>query len=387
MRKNIIKIILGASFGIMVSIVLVNYTKAAGCDIKRAIFSPNGAQSDLWFDRSDRPTFSVQLVGNGECGGQTIQAELVNHSILLGGRYSTAGRPQGGITFNQGSNVVTLSVKAGEFTCSPSPAKDCQMSMRITTSVGTFNSTDISGKPQGYIIYDCDDRFTLCDQSIRFEFLGISGGRIGAPTVANTICGYTANDGVWACVNNSNQKAVENKCSEVAECNGKECKSIDTALCRTRAFNYGCVTFDTNKNANIYACSPGNKSDCSDASSCAGKQCTQVKPASLCGTVVGSPDGHGGAPVNFELQNPLGLETFQDLVRLVGRAIFDLAIPIAVILIIYAGFLMITSGAPGAAGNFKKGGQIIYYVSIGLAVIFIGRGFVTLIKSILDVRN
>jgi hypothetical protein len=105
--------------------------------------------------------------------------------------------------------------------------------------------------------------------------------------------------------------------------------------------------------------------------------------------VPGGGGGGGGAPVTtqyvFNLPNPIGVMTFQDLVNIIGKWIFNLAIPIAVIIIIWAGVLMLTSG--GDPSRFKKGSEALKYAFIGLAIVLIGKGFVTLIKSILDLRN
>ncbi|MDO8591371.1 MAG: hypothetical protein Q7R60_00400, partial [bacterium] len=59
--------------------------------------------------------------------------------------------------------------------------------------------------------------------------------------------------------------------------------------------------------------------------------------------------------------------------------------PVAVIIIIYAGFVMLTSG--GNPGRFQQGTHALWYAILGLAIVFIGKGFVTLIKSILSLRN
>ncbi|MEX1064130.1 MAG: hypothetical protein WD898_03300 [Candidatus Paceibacterota bacterium] len=174
-----------------------------------------------------------------------------------------------------------------------------------------------------------------------------------------------------------------------------------------------------------YACSPGNLSDCSDASACSGKTCLVLDDSSLCGKTPpkdethaacrdtfceqvagpgqnecssnadckgggGLPTENGGTPSGpsnqtFKLENPIGVTNFQDLINIIARWIFNLAIPIAIIVIIYAGILMLTAG--DTPSRFQKGTQALKYAVIGLAVVLIGRGFVTLIKSILDLRN
>ncbi len=87
----------------------------------------------------------------------------------------------------------------------------------------------------------------------------------------------------------------------------------------------------------------------------------------------------------IELENPIGINTFGELVNVIGVWIFNLAIPIAVIIIIYAGILMLTAG--GNPGKFQKGSKALWYAILGLAIVFIGKGFVTLIESILSLRN
>lgn len=153
---------------------------------------------------------------------------------------------------------------------------------------------------------------------------------------------------------------------------------------------YACVADDGK-----YACSPANNPTCSDVpnNACQGKTCGALSDSNKCGQVATAPvspipspsAGPGGTTRNFDIPNPIGINTFQELVNVIGRWIFNLAIPIAVIIIIYAGVLMLTSG--GDPGRFKKGMSALKYAVIGLAIVLIGKGFVSLIKSILSLRN
>ena len=86
-----------------------------------------------------------------------------------------------------------------------------------------------------------------------------------------------------------------------------------------------------------------------------------------------------------EIPNPVGINSFEELVNVIGVWIFNLAIPIAVIIIIYAGILMLTAG--GNPKRFQQGTRALWYAVLGLAIVFIGKGFVTLIKSILSLSN
>lgn len=106
------------------------------------------------------------------------------------------------------------------------------------------------------------------------------------------------------------------------------------------------------------------------------------------GDVGGAPGGDvGGGPgretnFTFEIPNPIAAESFTDLINAIGKFIFNISIPIAVILIIVSGLkFLFSQGKPGKVAEAKK---MLAYTLIGLTIIFIGKGFVTLIKSILD---
>lgn len=95
------------------------------------------------------------------------------------------------------------------------------------------------------------------------------------------------------------------------------------------------------------------------------------------------PNGGGGGTTStgtFDIE-PYGPTDFTDLVNTIAKWIFNLAIPVAIIMIIYAGIMMLLS--QGDSGKFGKARDILKYAVIGLVVIFIGKGFISLIKSIL----
>ena len=62
-----------------------------------------------------------------------------------------------------------------------------------------------------------------------------------------------------------------------------------------------------------------------------------------------------------------------------------IGIPIAVIMILYSGIMFLFS--QGSSGVLTKARSILQYAIIGLAVILVGKGFLTLIQSILDLAN
>ena len=87
---------------------------------------------------------------------------------------------------------------------------------------------------------------------------------------------------------------------------------------------------------------------------------------------------------SFEIPNPLkgGASDFTSLVKIIAQWIFNLAIPIAVAMIVYSGILFLT--AAGEPAKVTKAKEVLKYAVIGLAIILIGSGFVTLIQSILE---
>ncbi len=97
----------------------------------------------------------------------------------------------------------------------------------------------------------------------------------------------------------------------------------------------------------------------------------------------------GGAPgqtqtYSFNIPNPLkgGASDLTSLVKIIAQWIFNLAIPIAVAMIVYAGILFLTSA--GDTSKVTKAKEVLTYAVVGLAIILIGSGFVTLIQSILE---
>ena len=85
--------------------------------------------------------------------------------------------------------------------------------------------------------------------------------------------------------------------------------------------------------------------------------------------------------VSLEFKNPLAANDLRELVDALLSWIFWLSIPTAVIIIIYAGIVMAGSG--GNPEKFGHGRKILLWAVVGLAVIFIGRGVIALIESIL----
>ncbi|OGM97665.1 MAG: hypothetical protein A2735_03620 [Candidatus Yanofskybacteria bacterium RIFCSPHIGHO2_01_FULL_41_21] len=86
----------------------------------------------------------------------------------------------------------------------------------------------------------------------------------------------------------------------------------------------------------------------------------------------------------FSIDNPLagGPNDLFDVIDIVTQWIIYISVPLAVLWIMYAGFLMLTAGPVPA--NFQKGRDILKYTVMGLAIIFIGKGFISLIISVIE---
>ena len=77
---------------------------------------------------------------------------------------------------------------------------------------------------------------------------------------------------------------------------------------------------------------------------------------------------------------------YSDLVSLVNTLsgyLIRVAIPIAVILIVYAGIKLLV--ARGDTKQVDEAKKILWWTVVGIAVILIGSGFIELIKSILQI--
>jgi hypothetical protein len=86
----------------------------------------------------------------------------------------------------------------------------------------------------------------------------------------------------------------------------------------------------------------------------------------------------------FQIENPIGANNLEDIINVISSRLLEIVIPIAVIMYIWAGVnLLIAHGDPRFITRAKS---IFTWTSVGLLVIFIGGGFVSLIRSILGAQ-
>jgi len=88
-------------------------------------------------------------------------------------------------------------------------------------------------------------------------------------------------------------------------------------------------------------------------------------------------------PPPVSIDNPLGAESFTELVNDIAGWIFMLAIPLATVMFLIGGFQFLVSG--GNEEKVTQAKKTMLWAAVGLAVCLIGAGFTSLIKQLLDV--
>ncbi len=204
-----------------------------------------------------------------------------------------------------------------------------------------------------------------------------------------------AGDGKYSCTTKE-----DSSCSNAVGCSERPCLQVDSSSCGAVATDFAYSI----KSGASYICSQSNK-DCSDIEGYQGQTCYKI-PKNYCGTngraggaVCGNDKCESGETqescpadckpgetqtYSFNIPNPLkgGASDFTSLVKIIAQWIFNLAIPIAVAMIVYSGILFLT--AAGEPAKVTKAKDVLKWAVVGLAIILIGSGFVTLIQSILE---
>ena len=84
----------------------------------------------------------------------------------------------------------------------------------------------------------------------------------------------------------------------------------------------------------------------------------------------------------FAIENPLPWESIEELIGAITNFIFRVAVIVAPIMFIIAGFFFITSA--GEPEKVRKARNVFNYTLIGLVVVLLATGMYELIKSILS---
>lgn len=88
------------------------------------------------------------------------------------------------------------------------------------------------------------------------------------------------------------------------------------------------------------------------------------------------------APVGaITFENPSKINTITELLDAILNFLYALSFPILTAVVLYAGFLMVTSG--GKPEQFSKAIWVIVYAAIGFIVILLSKGLVFVLQDIL----
>jgi len=91
-----------------------------------------------------------------------------------------------------------------------------------------------------------------------------------------------------------------------------------------------------------------------------------------------------GAGEEFRLENPLEAKSFEELSNRIISFIFNIAVVLAPLMIIIGAAFLVTSG--GDPKRVTTGKTIIIYTLIGLVIVLLARGIMTMIEEILGVK-
>ncbi len=150
-----------------------------------------------------------------------------------------------------------------------------------------------------------------------------------------------------------------------------------TAYCSTNRVGLIAV-YQASNNAQIFGTTQATYITTSAAPSCSA---TPTPTTTTSYTPFPSGYGNPGPGSGGFFADPYGPTSLNVLLESIITWVFYLAIPIAIIMLVWAGLMMLT--AAGNASKFDKGKKILTYAVIGLTIVFIGRGFISLIQSIL----
>lgn len=80
------------------------------------------------------------------------------------------------------------------------------------------------------------------------------------------------------------------------------------------------------------------------------------------------------------IENPIQSESFTELFEVITKWITDIALVIAPLIIVYGGFLHITSA--GDPAKSSQGKKVILYAAIGLMIALLARSLISILEEI-----
>jgi hypothetical protein len=105
----------------------------------------------------------------------------------------------------------------------------------------------------------------------------------------------------------------------------------------------------------------------------------------LAQTMEGEGNVGGDKPTTISFPSPIGCADLLCVVQRIVSLLYWVAIPVAVIMILYGGFKIMLAG--GDPKKFSDGKKIILYAVIGLAIVLVSGGVVAIVKSVLGVTD
>lgn len=94
----------------------------------------------------------------------------------------------------------------------------------------------------------------------------------------------------------------------------------------------------------------------------------------------GAPVNNGG-PRSFQFNNPLNAQSFTQLADNIVNFLLTIAVPIIIIMVIWAGLLFMTAG--GNTDRLQQGKDTLLWTAIGIGVLMISKSVTYLLISIL----
>lgn len=99
----------------------------------------------------------------------------------------------------------------------------------------------------------------------------------------------------------------------------------------------------------------------------------------------GGGDLPDGEETTISFPNPISCGDVPCVINRIISLLYWIAIPVAVLMILYGGFKILVAG--GDPKKFSDGKKVILYAVIGLAIVLVSGGVVSIVKSVLGVDS
>lgn len=372
----------------------------------------------------------IDVTGNDACKGGKSSIPVVSLTSI-GNVYNLdiASFNEKKFTFTGSDKAeASIIIDAGEESCAGSfVGFDCNLVLSYLYADDAralaYHSDYEFNNADAEIFYECES--SICRRFLGFDDAGESAP-FGAPQVQGGILGETPKVGKIVCayqdVSNSQgtrnicltDKELKSNCKPGQIC--KECRALYDKDCavsqdvldKAEGSQKG-ILQDNGRCLAVYASKCGNQED-SLPHICTSKGCEPVKDPnaqgvynskSACDAVCKNPNFNSSSsqappsePIAFSFDLPNLLEgkarSLGELIDYILSAVLKFALPLAVLFIIIQGLRLLVNPIVDSLGykpvTEREVLKNIAAIAGGIAVIFIGRGFVSLIISILNLK-